>query len=119
MLLVLRGGTAIAWKHFCRSGTTPAELAVPLDQAGLVPKAIDEAATARGSAGDLGAIDMLLLRALDKPESDLVVVPIAIAGRVMCVIAIATEPDAALANVDTIAMAASTAFARLMRDASR
>lgn len=119
MLLVIRGGTAIAWKHFCRSGATPAELAVPLEQAGLVPRAVDRATTMRGAAGALGPIDMLLLRALDKPDGELVIVPIAISGHVMCVIAIATEPDAVLPNVETIATSASTAFARLMRDASR
>ena len=119
MLLVIRGETAIGWKTFCRSGATPAELAVPLDQAGLVPKAIENGHMVRGSAASLGPIDMLLLRALDMPTGDLAIVPIAIASRVMCVIAIASEPDVTLTNVDTIATSAGTAFARLMRDASR
>ena len=119
VMLVIRGTTATGWRHFCRSGATPPELAVPLDEPGLVPQAVERTATTRGKAADLGPIDQRLLRALDTPDGDLAVVPVAIAGKVMCVIVVAIEPDAAIPNVETVATSAGTAFARLLRDAGR
>jgi hypothetical protein len=119
MLMILRGDTAIGWKWFTRSGHVPPELAVPLQQAGLVPDVIASNQTARCGCDDLGAIDLLLLRALGQGEGDLVVVPVPIAGKVMCVLAIALEADAPATVVESVATAASGAFARLVRDASR
>jgi hypothetical protein len=119
LLLIIRGDIATGWRHFSRAGVTPPEVAVPLDAPGLVPTAARRAATVRASGKDLGAIDQRLLAALGLPNHELVVVPVAIAGQVMCVIAAATEPGAALPTVETIATSAGTAFARLMRDAGR
>jgi hypothetical protein len=48
-----------------------------------------------------------------------VIVPVPIAGQVMCVIALATASDAPVTEVETIAAAAGAAFARLMRAAGR
>lgn len=119
MLLVIRGEVAIGWKHFCRDGTTPPELAVPMDQPGLCVSAVERACAARAPADDLGAIDTLLLRALGKMDGDLVVVPIPIAGRLMCLLAVVTREGAQIAPVEAVASAAGAAFARLIRDASR
>src|SRR5262249_47263988 len=117
MLLVIRGTTAIGWKAFHRSGGAAPAIAVPLDRPGLVPDVIVRAPPARGAARELGAIDLLVLRALGEPEGELGVVPITVAGKVMCLIALATGRDAELTHVETIATAAGTAFGRLMRDA--
>lgn len=119
MLLVIRGEVAIAWKHFHRDGASAPELAVPLDQPGLCPSAVERGSLVRSRAGDLGAIDMLLLRALGKLDGDLVVIPIPIAGKVMCLVAVVTEQGAEIAPIEAVASAAGAAFARLIRDASR
>ncbi|HET9988836.1 MAG TPA: hypothetical protein VFQ65_09950, partial [Kofleriaceae bacterium] len=121
MLLVIRGGSATAWKHYCRSGANQPELAVPMDQPGLVPRAAESGSTVRGTGRELGAIDARLLKALGAgPDcGELAIVPIAIAGKVLCVLAVALAPGATLGPVETIATSAGTAFARLMRDAGR
>jgi hypothetical protein len=119
ILLVIRGATAIGWKGFQRSGGGLAEIAVPMDDAGLVPEAAELNVTLRRSAGQLAEIDRLLLASLGSNDGDLVVVPISIAEQVMCVIAIATAENAPIACAEPIAAAAGAAFARLMRDASR
>jgi hypothetical protein len=119
IILVVRSGTAIGWKGFHRRGAALGEIAVPLDDGGLVARAIELNVTARRSLAELDPIDRLLLAALGRDVGDLVVVPIAIGDRVMCAIAIATAEGAALASAAPIASAAGAAIARLMRDASR
>jgi hypothetical protein len=121
MLFVIRGGSATGWKYFCRSGADKPELAVPMDQPGLVPKAVENGMTVRGRAGDLGTIDARLLAELEPEPGDreLAIVPIAIAGKVMCLLAVAMSADSAVGPIETIATSAGTAFARLMRDAGR
>jgi hypothetical protein len=119
MLLVIRGEVAIGWKYFCRDGANPPELAVPLDQPGLCVSAVERDCTARAPAGSLGEIDLLLLRALGKLDGDLAVVPIPIAGKVMCLLAVVAAEGREIAAVEAIAAAAGAAFARLIRDASR
>lgn len=119
MLLVIRGEVAIGWKYFNRDGNEPPELGIPLDQPGLCPVAVERGCLVRSPADDLGAIDVLLLRALGKMDGDLVVVPIPIAGKVMCLIAVVTEQGAEIAPIEAVASAAGAAFARLIRDASR
>ena len=119
LLLVVRGSVAISWKHFSRAGAPAPELAVPLDQPGLVPIVVDENQTARAGAGELGAIDHSLLEQLGAGDGDLVVVPVAIADRVVALLATVTTPDAIADAVEAVALAAAAAFARLLRDASR
>jgi hypothetical protein len=119
MLLVIRGEVATGWKYFCRDGTTPPELAVPMDQPGLCVSAAQRSCAARAPAGDLGPIDVLLLRALGQADGELVVVPIPIGDKIMCLIAAATEENAEIAPIEAVAKAAGAAFARLIRDASR
>jgi hypothetical protein len=119
ILLVVRGDVAIGWKHFCRTGNSNGEIAVPLDEPGLVPSAIRSNVTSRGRASELNAIDQLLLRALGCDAGDLAVIPIAIAGQVMCALAFATTTDGGLVPFEAIASSAGTAFSRLIRDASR
>ncbi|MBL0220489.1 MAG: hypothetical protein IPQ07_42300 [Myxococcales bacterium] len=117
-LLVVRGGIATSWRGFCRSGAPEAEISVPLDQPGLVPRASHRNTTVRAALGDLGPLDQLLMASLGA-EGELAVVPISIAGQVMCVIAMVTETDTPSGTAESIAAAAGAAFARLMRDASR
>ena len=119
LLLVVRGATAISWKGFQRAGSPRGEIAVPLEDGGLVPRAIELKVTLRKPCTELALIDRLLLSSLGQDTGDLVVVPIAIADKVMCVIAIATAEDAPIASAEPIAAAAGAAFARLIRDASR
>lgn len=119
ILLVIRGATAIGWKGFQRAGAGLGEIAVPMEQGGLVPRAVEFNVTLRRSTAELDPIDQLLLASLGKAGGDLVVVPISIADQVMCAMAIATPPDAPIACAEPIAAAAGAAFARLMRDASR
>jgi hypothetical protein len=121
MLFVIRGGSATGWKHYCRSGADQPELAVPMDEPGLVPRAAETGSTVRGLASELGAIDARLLKALGAGPAagEIAVVPIAIAGKVMCLLVVALTAGATLGPVETIATSAGTAFARLMRDAGR
>ena len=121
MLFVIRGGSATGWKHYCRTGAEQPELAVPMDQPGLVPRAAETGSTVRGVASELGAIDARLLKALGAGPGgqEIAVVPIAIAGKVMCLLVVALTAGATLGPVETIATSAGTAFARLMRDAGR
>jgi len=119
ILLVIRGATAIGWKGFQRAGTGLGEIAISMEEGGLVPQAAELNVTLRRTAGELDAIDRLLLDSLGRHDGDLVVVPISIAEQVMCAIAIATPENAPIACAEPIAAAAGAAFARLMRDASR
>lgn len=120
MLLVVRGDAAIAWKSFSRDGGPMQEVAVPLDQPGLVPIAVADECTARAPANVLGEVDMLLVRSISrKTHGDLVVAPIPIAGRVMALIAAVCDPGGQIAPVEAVAAAAGAAFGRLIRDASR
>jgi hypothetical protein len=119
IMMIVRGDIAIGWKWFTRSGHVPPELAVPMKQEGLVPDVVASNQTARCAGDQLGAIDLLLLRALGKQDGDLVIVPVPIAGKVMCVLATALEDGAPAHVIESVATAASVAFARLVRDASR
>jgi hypothetical protein len=119
ILLVVRGDVALSWKQFSRACETSTDIAVPLDQPGLVPTVIDKNAIARKGIADVSAIDEALMRALGELRGDLVVVPISVADKVIALIATATEADAPVENIELVASAASAAFARLIRDASR
>lgn len=119
MLLVIRGEVAIAWKHFARDGASAPELAVPMDQPGMCPTTAQHSCVARSSAGHLGPVDELLLRSLGRGDGELVVVPVPIAGKVMCLIAAGIDQDADISALEAVAAAAGAAFARLIRDASR
>lgn len=118
-LLVVRGEVAIGWKGFCRSGAAMPEIGVPIDQGGMVPRAMNRGATVRSPATDLGPIDQLLAESLGGAEGDLAVVPVAIGGQVMCLIALVVTPNTPVATAESIAAAAGAAFARLMRHAAR
>jgi hypothetical protein len=118
-LMVVRGDAAISWKGFNRGPAQLPEIAVPLDQPGLIPRVIQRNMTCRLPSGDLGPIDQLVLVSLGAQRGDLVIVPIAISGSVMCLLALATEQEAEASTAESIAAAAGAAFARLMRNASR
>ena len=117
-LLVVRGGIATTWKGFCRSGAPEAEISVPLDQPGLVPRCSHRNTTVRAPMSDLTPIDQLLLATMGA-EGELVMVPVSIGGQVMCVIAMVMEADASTEAAESISAAAGAAFSRLMRDAGR
>jgi len=119
LLLVIRGTVAIGWKHFARGRETAPEIAVPLDQPGIVRSVIANQQLERCVAGELGPIDSLLMRELGGADGDLVVAPIMIGSRVMCLVATSMKANAGTGPVDAIATAAGAAFARLIRDASR
>lgn len=118
-LLILRGEAALAWKGFSRAGGSLPEIAVPLDQPGLIPRVIERNATCRMPSADLGPIDQLLLVSLGAQSGDLVIVPVSISNAVICVIALAAHRDAQVHTAESVAAAAGAAFARLMRNASR
>jgi hypothetical protein len=119
LLLVVRGSVAIGWKHFARGRDSTPEVAVPLDQPGIVPAVIAKRQLGRCGADDLGPIDSLLMRELGGLDGELVVAPIMIGSRVMCLVAAAMQKGADTSAVDAVATAAGAAFARLIRDASR
>jgi len=119
VLLVIRGEVATSWGQFSRASTTSPEIAVPLDQPGLLPGVIANNAVARSGFADLTAIDEALMRSLGEPLGDLVVLPIAIADQVMALIAASTDAGAPIGGIESVAFAAGAAFARLIRDASR
>lgn len=119
ILLVVRGDVALSWKQFSRACEAADDIAVPLDQPGLVPTVIERNTVARAAVGELGPIDEALVRSVGQAQGDLVVVPLAIADRVLCLIAAVTPSDASVEGVEAVAGAAATAFARLIRDASR
>lgn len=118
LILVVRGQVATSWKGFNRTGAALSEISVPLDQPGLVPRAVHRSETARATRVELGPIDELLMAALGA-EGELAVVPVSIAGQVMCLLSLVTEPESTTAAAESIAAAAGAAFGRLMRDASR
>jgi hypothetical protein len=118
-MLVIRGGVAIAWKQFSRTGIPSGHIAVPLDEPGLVPTAVKANIVARAAMANLHPIDEALMRSLGDARGDLAVIPIAVADNVLALIAITTEPDAPLIAAEAVAAAASAAFARLIRDATR
>jgi len=119
VLLVCRGALAVSSKQFSRTCETSGDIAVPLDQPGLVPTVIASNTIARCAAADLTAIDERLMRSLGELTGDLVVLPIAIADKVMAMIATTTRHDTTVDYVEAVALAAAAAFARLIRDASR
>ncbi len=123
ILLVVRGETAVGWKGFCRSGAALPQMAVPLEEPGLVPSTIHGKGATHADSAELGPIDRLLVSSLmcgnDVDGRSLDVVPVTIAGQVMLVIALVSSRELELPNVTAIATATGAGFARLMRDASR
>jgi hypothetical protein len=120
VMLVLRGDVAIGWKGFCKAHSALPEVAIPLEQPGLIPTAIALGATVRAAAPDLGSIDQLLLFTLGATgEKELIVVPVMIAGQTMLTIALVVPVETPTQSTESIAVATGAAFSRLMRDASR
>ncbi|MEJ7598194.1 MAG: hypothetical protein WKG01_09820 [Kofleriaceae bacterium] len=123
ILLVVRGAVAIGWKGYARAGHALPEIAVPLEQPGLVPRVVQRAQTQRSPTGDLGEIDRLLLGSLAQSDGErdgeLVVAPVTIGSQVMCVLALVATPETPSTAIEQIAAATGAAFARLMRNASR
>lgn len=119
VLLVVRGDAATTWRSYCRTNSSAPELAVPLDEPGVVPTAVKAVQTARAKDNQQSQIDRKLLLALGSPDSELAAIPVAVSGTALGVLAVAIDPDEPIPNVDTIASAAGAALGRLMRDAAR
>lgn len=119
VLLIVRGDAATTWRSFCRSSGTPPEIAVPLDEPGVVPTAVNAVQTARAKDNQQSPIDKKLLAALGNPNCELAAIPIAVSATALGVLAVAIDADEPIPNVDTIATAAGAALGRLMRDAAR
>jgi hypothetical protein len=119
LFLVIRGDAATAWKGFNRTGAPTPELGVPLDQPGLVPRAIANNATQVATTAELSPIDQLLLVSLGQARGELAVVPVSIGGSVMCVLAMVSASDSAIMTAESIAAATGAAFSRMIRDAAR
>lgn len=119
LFLVVRNEVAVGWKAFARVGDVISDLGVPIDRGGLVPTVMKQRTSARRPAAELDDLDRKLLTALGVLEGDLVVVPITIAGQVMCLLAGVLPADAGIDVLEAVAAAAAAGFARLMRDASR
>lgn len=126
ILLVKRGDVAISWKGSSREAHALLQVAVPLGPPAppsLVSHAIDGGTTMRAASRELGPVDQLLRRSLGEnsggPCDELAIVPISIGGQVMCAIALVVAPGAVVEAAESLAGAAGTAFARLMRAASR
>jgi hypothetical protein len=120
VMLVLRGDVAIGWKGYGCGGQALPEVAVPLGEPGLIPRAISNQLTMRAPSGTLDSIDRLLLTSLGVTgDKELVVVPVMIAGQVMLVMVMVAAQGCEIQSAESIAVATGAAFARLMRDASR
>lgn len=120
VMLVLRGDVAIGWKGYSCGGQALPEVAVPLGEVGLIPRAIGDQVTMRAPSAELGSVDQLLLTSLGVTgDKELVVVPVMIAGQVMLVMALVAAQGCEIQSAESIAVATGAAFARLMRDASR
>jgi hypothetical protein len=120
VMLVVRGDVAIGWKSFSRSGGGLPELAVPLEQPGLVATCVRDATCMRSPMAELGELDQVLFETLGgHDERELLVVPVTIANQVMLAIALVITSGCEIGSAETIATATGAAFARLMRDASR
>lgn len=120
VMLVLRGELAIGWKGFSCGGQSLPEVAVPLEQPGLIPQVIANQTTMRAPSGDLGSVDQLLLSSLGVTgDKEMFVVPVMIAGQVVLLMALVAGQGCQIQSAESIAVATGAAFARLMRDASR
>jgi hypothetical protein len=118
VLFVIRGEVAIGWKQFSRTCAPSESLAVPLDQPGLVAMA-RENIVARAGVAKLSSIDEALMRSLGELRGDLAAMPIAVADNVLALLVITTRAGESISDCEAVAAAASAAFARLIRDASR
>ncbi|MBA3451913.1 MAG: hypothetical protein H0T42_02310 [Deltaproteobacteria bacterium] len=119
LFLIVRGDIALATAGFSHRTEDLPEIAIPLNQPGLISTAIQRNTLGRAASDDLGPIDYLLLSTLAMPDGDLAAIPISIGGDVIGVIAVATKSAIPTVVADSIITAAGSAFARLMRDASR
>jgi hypothetical protein len=108
MLLVVRGDAATSYTG---------EIAIPLDEPNIISSALVGTRFAGAGAGN--AIDAALLRELGKPNGDLVVAPISIAGQVWSLIVVGIDRGGSTDGLAEIAAAAAIGFARLLRYANR
>jgi hypothetical protein len=120
VILVLRHEVAVAWKGCCAAGETPPELVLPLDEPGLAQRALQTGMLVTAGTDELGPLDHKLIGCLDPTAGRLWMTPVMIGTRVVCLIAATSPTDEPSPNVlEVVASAAATAFARLMRAASR
>ncbi len=124
-ILVARPPLAIGWKGFCEEGPIAIEsLAVPLDQPGLIADtyAAGRARLVEVEPSNVSVVDERMWAMLGTRRPNRVLVaPIMVVDKVICVLYVQTRTalGPAEAMVMTLAEAASTAFARLLRAAQR
>ena len=94
-------------------------LAISLDRPGLARTVIQRRLAVHAAAGDLTEPDYLLLTALDPDAGDLIIAPIIADGTVVALLVAAITPGASAEGLGAITEVTGTAFARLMREASR
>ncbi len=114
-VFVLRGQIATSWLGFSRAAAAQQEIVVPLDQPGVIARAARDQQPVRAAASDLPPLDQLLLVSLGGHAGELAVVPVLVAGQVMCVIAMGVEIGSPIAAAEAVAGAIGAAFARLIR----
>jgi hypothetical protein len=119
LLLVLRHDVAVGWKGYAGVAAIP-DLVLPLDEPSLARRALDTGMLAVGDAAHHSELDRRLVARLDPAAGALWIAPVMIGSRVVCLIAATTTAAAPVpTTLEAIASAAATAFARLMRAASR
>ena len=124
-VFVVRGNIAVGWKGFCRGEQLAIEtIAIPLEGNNIFASAHSEASPQRieTSSTTLSDVDRRFLASLGGAVPRYVVVtPVAMGEHVLCMIYGHGQHDLdqAIELVDSVAAAAQSAFARLMRAAQR
>ena len=124
-VFVVRGNIAVGWKGFCRGENLAIDsIAIPLEGNNIFASAHSEAFPQRieTSSTTLSDVDRRFLASLGGAVPRYVVVtPVAMGDHVLCMIYGHGQHDLdqAIELVDSVAAAAQSAFARLMRAAQR
>lgn len=117
-LLTMRGAVAVSWTSFRRDGKPVAALAIPTEPAGVVATALRHKDIARALPGEGSPLDERLLGAFGLEWGGLIAAPLSASGRVVGLLVVAAREAGATETIEAIAGAASSAFERLMREAT-
>ena len=117
-LLTMRGAVAVSWTSFRRDGKPVAALAIPTEPAGVVATALRHKDVARALPGEGSELDERLLAAFGLEWGGLLAAPLSAGGRVIGLLVVAAREAGTTETIEAIARAASSAFERLMREAT-
>lgn len=117
-LLSMRGAVAVASATFRRDGGALPAIALPLDHAGAVERALRTRMVQRVGPDAPTDLDRRLLASLGVPGGTLVVAPLVVGTRAVAALVASGRRGLEVATVELIAGAAAAAFARLMREAT-